>query len=102
MLPVAPPGDPDPPPPAGIAQEPSSRRKCVVPAVAPGSGTMPGLCPEPEAVKAGSVRASVPVVVIGEPVTEAQLGTVIATLVTVPEPPPPPIEAHPVAFPLAR
>jgi hypothetical protein len=44
-----------------------------------------------------AVIASVPVVVTGEPDTDKSLGTVIATLVTVPEPPPgqpPPPTVH--------
>ena len=46
------------------------------------------------AVSVASVTASVPEVVTGEPDTDKNEGTVMATDVTVPEPPPPPALAR--------
>src|SRR6266702_1356831 len=48
----------EPPPPVGAAQAPSSRRKCVLPAVVPGSGTMPDACVLPDAPNTGRCAAA--------------------------------------------
>lgn len=56
-----------PPPAAGTAKVASSRRKRVVPADAPGSGTYPTACDAPEATNVGGVAQ------IGVPPAEPEL-----------------------------